>query len=990
MKQLFFLFGLSAISYGSSAQQQGEQHLHTGNRYGVSVFTNSHNLHPEKRVDIGMYAKLAAQFPKWYIATDRWTGGFKDLNGAPVTVPGKTLEEKVINLMNSQLAVAGIKASEWQLEKKQTTLKGFTYLYYYQEVAGKRIAFTKMNFRFTPDGKIARINMKGYGNPDVSLVPVISTSKAVDIATAELNGAIISSKNIDENWEWFPIPSGKGFQLHPAFKFSVEGKSQESGSVPLNLSGYVDALTGDLLYRDNEVKEADSTDLKIVGNVLTDGYLNPPKVVGLPYVTVKIGATTLLADNTGFVGSNAFPLPTVNNITLEGRWSQIRSAQDANRTPSAFTTVSSLGTTFSFPLDSPMSSSRHINAYYHVNTVHDFMKSLYGTSFTGMDYALQTNVDMTSGTCNAFFTAAGSSSINFYAAGGGCLSFTEVRDVVYHEYGHAIVSKLYSGGMRNGGLNEGQADIWAMSITKDGVMARGSSGTPSSFIRRYDLAPKVYPKDLTGEVHDNGEIIAGAWWDYGKNVGSVDAMSKLFAACLQNEQPDGPNGTEGEVFHEMLMAALINDDDDGDLTNGTPHFTEIESAFRKHGIYLLQDLDIEHTELAHQPKGLNIPVSAKLLVSNPSFFKGLNLMYRTSRAAGFTWNKVAMADAGGYNFSAIIPAQSEGTIVDYYFAAEDFLNQEGVFFPYNYFPESILPANKTTLNYMFGVGLSAVQTIDFESPLSADWQIGVSGDNATTGKWIQAIPVASSVSGRISQTGNDHTTGSGKCLVTGNAAVGAVASAQSVKNGTTTVISPIYDLTSFSNPIVQYYRWYGNDLGSFPKKQAWRTQLSSGSIIYKDVENTNQSDYQWRRVMFKPWDLFPGATKMQLRFLAVENPTIVSGIPVNGLVEAAVDDIVIYEGIEGLSSINEPSRELAKIYPNPSVNVLNIVLPSVSYKELSISFYDISGKLVSSVPITQGATKYAVDTKGMLAGQYLVVIQMDKTIQTHKVTIQAQ
>lgn len=81
------------------------------------------------------------------------------------------------------------------------------------------------------------------------------------------------------------------------------------------------------------------------------------------------------------------------------------------------------------------------------------MKNQYGTSFTGMDYSLVTNVDVT-GTCNAFYTGAGGSSINFFPAGGGCVSFAEIRDVVYHEYGHAIVSKMYPGGMKNGGLND--------------------------------------------------------------------------------------------------------------------------------------------------------------------------------------------------------------------------------------------------------------------------------------------------------------------------------------------------------------------------------------------------------------------------------------------------------------------------------------------------------------------------------------------------------
>src|SRR5690606_35935622 len=103
---------------------------------------------------------------------------------------------------------------------------------------------------------------------------------------------------------------------------------------------------------------------------------------------------------------------------------------------------------------------------------------------------------------------------NFYAAS-GCPSFAEIYDIIYHEYGHGINASFYSdmgkGRMFNGALNEGHADVWGMSITKDKVLGKGAMGGTTSSIRRYDGAPKVYPQDIKGEVHADGEIIAGAW-----------------------------------------------------------------------------------------------------------------------------------------------------------------------------------------------------------------------------------------------------------------------------------------------------------------------------------------------------------------------------------------------------------------------------------------------------------------------------------------------
>jgi len=984
MKQLFFLFGLSALSLNAFAQQEN-QHQHTSDKYGVSVFTNSHTLRPEKRADIGVHTKLQARFPGWFITTDPWTGGFKELNGKPMTVSGSTLLEKANNLMKNELSVVGIKPSDWKLDHEFTNNKGVTFLYFYQVVDGKKVTFAKMHFRFAPDGKIARINMKGYGQPDQTLSASISESKALELATKDLNDAIITNQSIESNLEWFPIPSTKGYQLHPAYKFSIEGKNQESSSVPLLIYGYVDAITGDLLYRDNEIKDA--IDLKVVGSVYTDGFLNPAKVVGLPYVTAKVGtATTLLANDTGFISTSSFTIPSTATISLEGPWSKTRTATDAYSTPSFSKSITALGSTDSFAT-STKATSRHLNAYYHVNTVHDHMKKMYGSSFTGMDYALNTNIDM-SGECNAFYSPASGTSINFFPSSATCPSYAEVKDVVYHEYGHAIARRMYgSGGMQNGALNEGQADVWAMSITKDSVLARGSRWSAGSFIRRYDISPKVYPANLVGQVHADGEIIAGAWWDYGKNVGSVDSMATLFAQCLLNEKPDGPNGTEGEVYYEMLMAGLINDDDDAILSNGTPHLNEIVDAFAKHGIFILQDIDIVHDELDHQAAGKPIDVKARLIMSNPIFFQGLNLVYKTRSSS--TWNTLSMVDAGSFNFSAQIPAQSEGEIIDYYFSAIDLLDNEGVYFPVNYYPTSVLASSRVTLNYQFAVGVSRMRTVDFESSLSSDWQLGVATvDNATSGKWIQAQPIATYNNSQIVQTGNDHTTGSGKCLITGNAAGNAYN--QSVKNGLTSVRTPFYELGDYTNPIVEYYRWYSNDRGLNPKKEIWKVQISSGSEVFvKDVENTNQSDHQWRRRIINVKEYYPAATKMQLRFLATES--IPTGSSSNGLVEAGIDDFVIYEGKEGVvSSIEEKKQELAKIYPNPAIDILNIILPSANFDNTEISFYDITGKMVSTVPITKGATRYSINTKSMTSGQYLLVVKMDKTIQTQKITITAQ
>src|SRR5262249_17270443 len=79
------------------------------------------------------------------------------------------------------------------------------------------------------------------------------------------------------------------------------------------------------------------------------------------------------------------------------------------------------------------------DGYYHVNRVHDYVKTL-DPGFIGDDYSMSCSVDITTDVCNAFWDGAG---LNFYAAGGGCPNAATMPSVVYHEYGHSVNDNLY-------------------------------------------------------------------------------------------------------------------------------------------------------------------------------------------------------------------------------------------------------------------------------------------------------------------------------------------------------------------------------------------------------------------------------------------------------------------------------------------------------------------------------------------------------------------
>ena len=160
-----------------------------------------------------------------------------------------------------------------------------------------------------------------------------------------------------------------------------------------------------------------------------------------------------------------------------------------------------------------------VSAYYHQNIVHDHMK-FYFPSFDDLDAQLIRVEEQTDPATLSMMEQARTSMLPVADA----LLLHCSRDVVYHEYGHGINYDLYAfasdpGGMNNGAMQEGYADIWGYTITNDPILGQGFSGGAGTYVRRYDAEPKVYPFDLVGEVHADGEIIAGAWWDLAENLG---------------------------------------------------------------------------------------------------------------------------------------------------------------------------------------------------------------------------------------------------------------------------------------------------------------------------------------------------------------------------------------------------------------------------------------------------------------------------------------
>lgn len=116
--------------------------------------------------------------------------------------------------------------------------------------------------------------------------------------------------------------------------------------------------------------------------------------------------------------------------------------------------------------------------------------------------------------------------------GTGGVDDAEDAEIILHEYGHAIQDDQVPGfgaSEEGGAMGEGFGDFLAASFFSDVKAnelkstlgnwdATAYSGDEPPYLRRLD-SNKKYPKDLDGEVHDDGEIWSACLWQLRAELG---------------------------------------------------------------------------------------------------------------------------------------------------------------------------------------------------------------------------------------------------------------------------------------------------------------------------------------------------------------------------------------------------------------------------------------------------------------------------------------
>lgn len=995
------LFLISLIFIGLSLQTQAQdRHEHEIDLNEVSVFADRLHIEIENPVE-QQRLQNSETWNQFEAKHGSWFASFNTITELPMRAAGKgievgmegTVQQKAMFFLQRELGDFQLPIAELQFQQTNKTPK-YDFVQFKQFHKGMEVLNSNASVRMTNDNKVVAFTLDLFKEIEVSEQAALPLQVLKQLSKKDIEGTV-ASISINPTTKILPIPFSKNkYEFKTVYEADIVGEGEHNE--PFNYYALIDVHTGKAYYRSNRIATyhvEEMADNPYMMGVVTDNSNLESESRALPNMRVVIGEEEFITDSEGRI-----PFTTDTRLEgiayLEGPYCRVLIGEEGENVPS-------------YPIVIPVNSNEvHLpdtaklwesSVFYHTNRVHDFMKLWMPQEFTLLDYSMPTRVQRTDGSCNAFYNWNG---INFYEEGGGCYTLAEFADVVFHEYGHGInhrVYEYYGGSMSNSSINEGYADVWALGITQDKILAGGyMTSNPNSFIRRYNGSKKRFPQNwVNGLQHNNGEIIAGSWIDLQAAIGFETAF-ELFVQSQANA-PMRPNGQEGRLYSDVLFEALIADDDDGDLANGTPHSQEIFKAFGDHGIFLQVDADITFEEIQNVPANtvIEVPVELDIDFNYLPYLERIRLKYKDQRAANFKDIDV-ISLTGDNNYTAFMLPFEKGTVVNFYFELQD---NGGASLPPITFPYGVTNENLPNHPYQLLVGYNLLENDDFSG--SADlWTIGTPQDDANAGVWEIGSPTATRLfSNELVQSGLDYSkSDDNQCAVTGlNTEFQDYSLDENrtgVWGGKTSITSPIYDLTGFEEPAFSYYRWFTNHQGVNPNTESWKVYITNDGETWKLVENTLTGDRSWRFVAVRVRDYVEPSAMVQLRFVAEDKvpqiDPIGGGEPYDGvsLVEAMIDDIALYD-TELTTAIEDFAVEQNDwlTYPNPTNETLNVRYFGENFKANStLQIYAITGQLVHQQALQSGTER--IDTRSLAEGIYLLQIVGEEVLYQQKIVVE--
>jgi len=463
------------------------------------------------------------------------------------------IEQYVAAFMATNPALFGINPSNLRLGQKSLN-NGKIYLNYYQYYQGLPVFYRGISMVVATNGKLLSValdcapqvdldlNQQGLSEEEISqkAQSYVNFDPLTDKIT--VNGRVIYPEELED----------KTYNYHLAYEVNTHSRDPLGDFIFI-----MDAASGELLTSYNRLSLFSGT----IAGQITGSADNKPFVD----VTVRAGEEATGTDENGVfnVSADNFGAALENSHLNVGNDDQA----DALLSGSVGSSV--------FYFDDSNSTEAERDAYYQINRVYRYFKGVFG--YDRLDIPLPVTVfshevDDDFWGCVAYYDPA-EKKIELGRGGCGNGNFALSADILIHEYIHAVVNQIYSlpniPGSESGAINEGLSDYYAASLNNDSQVGEDALATS----RNVDNSLKI-PEDWTGEIHQDSQIFSGALWDIRKQLGALETDRLIYNALYGYRRN----------FEDFMYQMIVEDDNDQDLTNGTPNLQLILDSFYTHGI----------------------------------------------------------------------------------------------------------------------------------------------------------------------------------------------------------------------------------------------------------------------------------------------------------------------------------------------------------------------------------------------------------------------
>ncbi len=619
--------------------------------------------------------------------------------------------------------------------------------------------------------------------------------------------------------------------------WELDVQSASEGAEPVGRRYWIDARSGVPLRDEESVHHFD-----ISGTVSTlatpgtqaDSATNPETTQPAKYIRIQHATGIVYTDANGvFTIPGAAPVQAVT-LSYTGRYGDVDDQPTGTQYALTVPLAPGPGNAILLNPGSVDTVTAQANVFNHVATVRDYIRRIVPSDATA-DRVFTGHVNINA-TCNAYFDG---SSINFYAAGGSCNN-TAFSTVVAHEQGHWL-NNLYGTFNGSDGMGEGNADVFALYVFDTHLNGQGfftSGGAVRSGLntRQFcgDCAPGCY-----GGVHADGETWMGAAWKVRANLNTAlgNTIGDLTADTLFMSWLNAYD--QREIRSVIELQWLILDDDDANLSNGTPHAVAIQNGFRTQGFpgYFIEFTGI--TAVADPVcEQTSYPVTANVQAVQGTTITAVTLSYRVG--AG-TFIDVPMTALGGDAWRGDIPHVISPATVEYTVRALDSAGHTKA-------------ASCGARSFFIGQ-VSAFATDGFEA--TGGWTHGSVGDTSNTNDdWQRGVPQGESGDPAAASEG---TACWGNDLGITAPGAGNGAYQTNVHNF---LSSPAFDCSSQSNVRLIFDRWLTVEKSQYDIARI----LVNGTEVWRNPFGADLLDTSWTMQSIDIASVADGNPAVTIRF----------------------------------------------------------------------------------------------------------------------------